>query len=114
MSTTSKSISFRLHNHYMERLEERAVASNLSPDKEARRCVMQILDNSVDEEFRAGLLKSFADLDTELQNLKEQTADIKASLTLAVQAILIASTHQKQITPAEAAQWVKDNLQPKS
>lgn len=91
----SHTISFRLDNHYLAKLDARA-KSNESVHERARKVLMEALDLDVQEEIKE-----------ELSGLSKQVGSLHQDLALAVEALLItAGNYPKD----KAQEWVNRNL----
>lgn len=100
MNPTSKTVSFRLHDHHFRRLEELAGASHASPGDEARSRLIAALEDQ----------DRFAEMRQRISALESQITTLHRDLAISIQALLIAATQGKKISPEEAGNWVRENL----
>jgi predicted transcriptional regulator len=105
VNPTSKTVSFRLHDHHFRRLEELADTSHTSPGDEARTRLIALLEDH----------DRFVEMRERLSNLEAQVSTLHRNLAISTQALLLATTQGKKISPEEAETWVRENLrQPSS
>ena len=97
MSTTSRTISFRIGSDHYERLAATAAADNKSPGDFAR---LRLLE-SLDGDGGRGELVAYLD------RLARAVADIRHDLPLTTRALLIAAGRQ---SPDTAERWARENL----
>jgi len=99
MASVTKPISFRLDEHYIERLKKEADRYGMSPGDYARRLVLDALENV--EEKR---------VEDSLQAIKREIGELRTDFATSVLALLIGAG---QLDHEDAKDWVRENLKTK-
>lgn len=96
MSSTTKPVSFRLDEQYLERLKKEAAKYGMSAGDYARRLVINTLEDSERRKVQ-----------DELRDVKREITELRGDLATSVLALLVGAG---QIEKSEARDWVRENL----
>ncbi len=120
MSTTSRTVSFRIGPDHFERLEETAAAENRTPGDFARIRLLESLDG---DGGRAELMERLTrmeraltaegespGLSERLTRIERLLTDLHHDLPLTARALFIAGGLREPITPETALKWAQENL----
>ena len=120
MSTTSRTVSFRIGPDHYDRLAEAAAAENRSPGDYARLRLLDCLDGDggrAELMARLGRLEQLlTDRDGQptlldrIARLEGWLTDVRHDLPLTARALLIAAGQREACSPAAAERWAQENL----
>lgn len=96
MPSGTKPVSFRLDEHYLERLKSVAAKYGMSPGDYARRIVLDSLENTENRKV----------LD-ELRSMKHGISELRGDVVTATLALLVGAG---KVNMEEAREWVSKNL----
>jgi predicted DNA-binding protein len=97
MPAQTQLVSFRLSADAQRRLTALATAQGMSAGEYARDLVFQKLDQP--EQDRAAV-----------DDMKSELSQLRSDLALSVEALLVAVTNPRPVTPEQAKRWVNERL----